>query len=104
MVYPLMTTQMVMLLFRPNWRISAPLTQIGEHMGNLSPPSMISVLSSTAGVLGFLLTSARGFRAFDRNGNPIGYFSDKEQAVRAVRDTQDPMEGLYVDREYYGPQ
>jgi len=51
-----------------------------------SPPSnLISVLSSTAkGVVGFLLTSARGFRAFDADGQPLGHFDSKEAAVEAI--------------------
>ena len=48
-------------------------------------PNLISVLSSTArGVIGFLLNSAKGFRSFDRDGQPIGMFSDKEKAVRSI--------------------
>src|SRR5262245_23007076 len=50
-----------------------------------SPPNLISVLSSSArGVVGFLLTSARGFRAFDQDGRPIGYFGSKEGAVASI--------------------
>jgi hypothetical protein len=42
-------------------------------------------LRDRSGVLGFLLGSCRGYRAFNADGQPIeGYFDSKEAAVDAI--------------------
>jgi hypothetical protein len=34
--------------------------------------------------IGFILSSAKGYRAFDADGQPIGLFADPDLAARAV--------------------
>ena len=49
------------------------------------PPRMISVLSSTDGCVGFLRSAGpKGFTAYDRDGQPLGLFQDKQAAVAAI--------------------
>ena len=46
---------------------------------------MISVLSSTNGCVGFLRSAGpKGFTAYDRDGQPLGLFQDKQAAVAAI--------------------
>jgi hypothetical protein len=48
-------------------------------------PNLISVLSSSAGCLGFLRSAgARGFQAYDADGQLIGLFHDKQAAIAAI--------------------
>ena len=49
-----------------------------------SAPNLISVLRDDHGCLGFIKFSARGYRAFDSDGQEIGMYSDKADAVRAI--------------------
>jgi len=48
------------------------------------PPRMISVLSSTNGCMGFVLSSCRGFQALDADGQPLGLFAEKQAAIEAI--------------------
>lgn len=48
------------------------------------PSRMLSVLSSTKRCLGFVLFSAKGYRAFDSDAKPLGMFADADQAARSV--------------------
>ena len=48
------------------------------------PPRMLSVLSSTNGCLGFVLSSCRGYQALDADGQSLGLFEEKNAAVDAI--------------------
>ena len=50
------------------------------------PPRMISVLSTTNGCMGFVLSSCRGFQALDADGRLLGLFAEKQAAVEAITD------------------
>jgi hypothetical protein len=45
---------------------------------------MISVLSTTNGCMGFVLSSCRGFQALDADGRLLGLFAEKQAAVEAI--------------------
>jgi hypothetical protein len=47
-------------------------------------PNLISVLSSSAGCIGFLRSAGpRGFQAYDPAGQLLGLFEDKQAAIDA---------------------
>ena len=49
------------------------------------PPHMISVLSGTNGCVGFLRSAGpRGFQANDADGQLVGFFQDKREAIEAI--------------------
>jgi hypothetical protein len=49
---------------------------------------MISVLSSSAGCLGFLRSAGpKGFTAYDADGQSLGLFGEKQAAVDAIVST-----------------
>jgi len=48
-------------------------------------PTLISVLSSSSGCIGFLRTTAKGFAAYTADGAPVGLFESKAAAVTAIR-------------------
>ena len=48
-------------------------------------PNLISVLSSSAGCIGFLRSAGpRGFQADDAAGQFLGLFEDKQAAIDAI--------------------
>jgi len=53
----------------------------------MDSPRMISVLSSSNGCLGFVLSSCRGFQALDADGASLGLFAEKQAAVEAIAST-----------------
>ena len=49
------------------------------------PPPMISVLRDSHDCVGFLRSAgARGFTAYDADGQPLGFFQDKQAAIEAI--------------------
>jgi len=50
-----------------------------------APPPMISVLRDSNDCVGFLRSAgARGFQAYDADGQLIGLFAEKQAAVEAI--------------------
>jgi len=50
-----------------------------------SPPNLICVLSTTNSCLGFLRSAGpKGVQAYDGDGQLLGLFEDKSQAVEAI--------------------
>jgi hypothetical protein len=48
-------------------------------------PNLISVLSNSHDCVGFLRSAgARGFTAYDADGQPLGFFQDKQAAIEAI--------------------
>ena len=48
-------------------------------------PNLISVLRNSHGCVGFLRSAgARGFQAYDADGQLIGLFHDKQAAIEAI--------------------
>jgi hypothetical protein len=45
---------------------------------------MISVLSTTNGCVGFVLSSCRGFQALDAAGQLVGLFQHKQPAIETI--------------------
>jgi hypothetical protein len=51
---------------------------------------MISVLSGTNGCVGFLRSAGpKGFTAYDADGQPLGFFAEKQAAIEAINSTGD---------------
>ena len=56
-----------------------------------APPPMISVLHDDGHCLGFLRSAGpRGFTAYDAAGQLIGLFQDKQAAIDAIYDGDNP--------------
>ena len=48
-------------------------------------PNLISVLHDHGHCVGFLRSAgARGFTAYDADGQPLGFFQDKQAAIEAI--------------------
>jgi hypothetical protein len=48
-------------------------------------PPMISVLRDNHDCLGFLRSAGpRGFQAYDADGQPLGLFAEKQEAIDAI--------------------